>query len=326
MPGLLVSRTFLERFGDRLRAVEADAAIEIDHIVLDAEHDVALTADDLERVDAAFYSIDLRYHLKQFFAAIDAAPNLRWLQHFAVGIEKSRFPVQVERGAVITNSPGASAGPIALTVLGAILRLGRPFDHWETGQREHSWNPIHFDHAPRDLEGQVLVLIGTGEIGSRIARHAQYIGLHVVGVRRSPPRNGEPFDEVHHPDALPEVLPRADWLVLACPLTEETHRLIDARALALLPRGAKVINIARGAVIDQDAFIGAVRSGQVGAAYLDVTDPEPLPPDSELWELPGVLISPHNSSISVGYPKESAERFFANLVRWCRGEPLNGVL
>lgn len=326
MTGLLLSRKFVDRFGEQLASVEAEAGVDVEHIILDVDEREVLTPEQLARVDAAFLSNDARYDRQFVIETLVTAPNLQWVHAFSVGIDKTRYPELRERGITLTNSPGANAAPIALTVLGAMVWLNRPFAHWADAQKRRAWDPIHYDHAPSELQGQCMVIIGTGEIGSRIARHAQHLGLHVVGVRRGEPRPDDPLDEVHHPAALDELLPRADWLVIACPLTDETRGLVGEHALSLLPAGARLINVSRGQILVQDAFIAAVQAGQIAGAYLDVADPEPLPPDSPLWDLPNVLVSPHNSAVSSSYPRESAERFFANLVRWCRGEPLVGVV
>jgi phosphoglycerate dehydrogenase-like enzyme len=132
----------------------------------------------------------------------------------------------------------------------------------------------------------------------------------------------DPVDELHHPAALAELLPRADWLALACPLTDETRNMIDTRALALLPRGARILNVARGEVIDEPALIEALRGGQVGGAYLDVFQIEPLPAESPLWDLPNVIITPHNSAASAGNDGRAAAIFLRNLRHWAHGEPL----
>jgi len=145
--------------------------------------------------------------------------------------------------------------------------------------------------------------------------------MKVIGVRRSP-RGGEPVDEMHPPARLGELLPRADWLVLCCPLTAETRALIDARMLAQLPRGARLVNISRGEVIDQPALIAALTDGRLAGAHLDVFAQEPLAADSPLWALPNVIVTPHNASASTGNAGRAARIFIANFARWARGEPL----
>ena len=325
-PGLLVSREFVEQFGDRLSAAEAGPGMSLERIVIDGEKDESLPDRLLEQVEAAFFSHDIRYRREPFFAALERASRLRWLHVFYVGVDRDRYPELRERGVLITNSPGASAAPIALTALGAILWLGRRFAHWQDAQRRHAWEPVHHDDAPGDLPGQTMVLLGVGEIGGRIARHARNIGIHVIGVKRDLHSGAGAVDELHHPSELDDVLPRADWLVIACSLNDETRGLIDARALARLPRGARLLNVSRGAVVDEPALIEALQSGHLGGAYLDVFAKEPLAPDSPLWDLPNVLMTPHNSAVSAGYPGRSTEHFCDNLIRWRRGETLRGIV
>jgi phosphoglycerate dehydrogenase-like enzyme len=144
----------------------------------------------------------------------------------------------------------------------------------------------------------------------------------VIGVRRSPRTPDDPVDELHPPALLPQLLPRADWLALCCALSDETRGVIDAAALARLPRGARLLNVSRGGVVDEPALIEALESGQLGGAYLDVFAKEPLPATSPLWTLPNVIATPHNSASARGNERRQTELFLANLVRYGRGEPL----
>jgi phosphoglycerate dehydrogenase-like enzyme len=146
--------------------------------------------------------------------------------------------------------------------------------------------------------------------------------MHVIGVRRSPRRPEDPVNEMHAPAALPELLPRCHWVVLACPLTPETRRIIHAGTLARLPRGACLINVARGGLVDEGAVIAALKSGQLGGAYLDVFEQEPLPPDSPLWDLANAIVSPHNASASAGNDERATRIFLDNLIRLGQGRPL----
>jgi phosphoglycerate dehydrogenase-like enzyme len=125
---------------------------------------------------------------------------------------------------------------------------------------------------------------------------------------------------MHALPALRELLPRCDWVVLACSLNSETRRVINAQTLALLPRGARLVNVCRGGVVDEAAVIEALKSGQLGGAYLDVFEKEPLPPESPLWSLPNVIVSPHNAQASSGNDRRAMEIFLGNLVKWGRGE------
>ena len=148
------------------------------------------------------------------------------------------------------------------------------------------------------------------------------LGLHVIGVRRSGAQPNDPVDELHAPSDLHDLLPRAHWLVLACPLTPETRGLVDAEVLARLPQGARIINIARGEVVDEPALVAALRSGHVAGAYLDVFEQEPLPADSPLWDMPNIIVTPHNAAAAAGNDQRIFEIFVQNLTRWSRGEPL----
>ena len=130
------------------------------------------------------------------------------------------------------------------------------------------------------------------------------------------------MDEMHPPAELFALLARADWLVLACPLTDETRGVIDEAALATLPAGARVINVARGEVVDEAALIAALQAGHVGGAYLDVFAQEPLPAESPLWDLPNVIISPHNSAVAAGNERRATGFFLRNLQAWAKGEPM----
>ena len=174
---------------------------------------------------------------------------------------------------------------------------------------------------PRDLRGQTMLIYGLGAIGVEIARLARLLGLKIIGVRRSPARV-EHVDEMHTPDKLGELLPRCDWLTIACPLTAETRGMFNAALLARLPRGARVINISRGEIVDEPALIAALQGGHLADAYLDVFVQEPLPPSSPLWDLPNVIVTPHNSVASAGSDGRVNALFLDNLKRWTDNRPL----
>jgi phosphoglycerate dehydrogenase-like enzyme len=322
MVGLLVAQPFLERFGDGLRAAAEAAGIDLDHIVLPLAEDATLPPDDLARVEVALFSDDFFVNYPAFFRTAKAAPNLRWLHVATAGVDGPLFAGFIERGVRLTSSTGANAEPIAHSAIAGLLAIERGFTHFMANQREHRWEWLPDDQTPRDLRGQVMVVVGLGSIGKHIARLAKAFEMHVIGIRRSPRRDDDPVDELHPPAALLDVLPRCDWLVVATPLTPETERMIGAREFAALPRGARFLNVGRGAVVDEAALIDALQSGQLSGAYLDVFETEPLPADSPLWDMPRVIISPHQSSRSRGNAGRVAAIFFDNLPRYARGEPM----
>ncbi len=328
MTGVLVTRTFISNYQAEIERVAADTGLDLNLIVHENERGSTLAPELRDGVDVAFLSGDLYPgNFRGFFETLNSCVNLKWVQVFYVGVEGPLWVPLFQRGVTLTKSAGASAQSIAQTAIGGVLMLSRPFGHWMAAQREHAWSQLAAEDplAPRDLRDQTMVVVGVGAIGSHIARLARALDMTVLGVRRSP-GPAEHVDEVVHPDKLDVVLPRADWLVLACPLTDETRGLIDARRIALLPPGARIANVARGAVIDEDAMIEGLRSGHLGGAYLDVFTREPLPADSPLWDLPNVIVTPHNSTVSASKYQREAEIFLDNLARWAKGTPLTNLV
>jgi phosphoglycerate dehydrogenase-like enzyme len=320
MPTLLVS-PFIERHY-RTAIEEAWPGIEL--IVLPGDPAERLGPETLARVDFAYFSGDVYpEYSRSFFAATQGAPNLQWLHTFNAGVDNPVFRRFLERGVRLTTSSGSTAQPIAQSVIGGMLMLARPFLRWAESQRRRAWEPVPASEAPPDLAGQRMTVVGLGAIGSEVARLARAFGLEVTGVRRSPRREGDPVERVVPPTALVQLARETDWLVLACPLTDETRGLVSAEVIAALPRGAFVLNVARGEVIDEGAMVQALASGQLGGAYLDVFATEPLPADSPLWALPNVIISPHNSAVAAGNERRATEGYFLpNLRRMRLGEPL----
>jgi phosphoglycerate dehydrogenase-like enzyme len=295
----------------------------LDIVALPADREARLSDDICARVDVAFFSTDVFPDFsRQFFSAVRKAPKLQWLHVFNAGVDHPIYTEMLQRGVRLTTSSGSTAEPIAQTAITALLMLGRGFPRWLAAQRQHRWDPVCMPDFPRDLRGQTAVIVGLGHIGKEIARLARLLGLNVIGIRRSPRQPDDLVDELHAPERLAEVLPRADWLILACPLTAETKGLVNADLLARLPRGARLINIARGEIVDEAALIAALRSQHLGGAYLDVFHQEPLPADSPFWDMPNVFVTPHNSSAAAGNDERVYRMFVENLGRWSRSEPL----
>ena len=258
----------------------------------------------------------------------EVAPRVRWIQATSAGIgqfvRRHRYSERMP-GAVFTTASGVHARPLAEFVLLCMLGHVRGLLPTVHAQRERHWERF----AGTDLEGRTVLVVGYGKIGETVGRMATAFGMEVLGVRRHP----EGIDaaavhahELHPPAALPQLLPRADFLVLAAPHTDETERMVGAPELAALPPGAAVINIGRGALLDEDALLDAVASGHLGGAYLDVFETEPLPSASPLWGLPNVLVSPHSGSTSDRENARITDLFCENLARWRAGRPLLNVL
>ena len=322
-PALIVSHRCHAVFGAELAVAVTRLKLPLDIVALPADKDARLSEADVARTEIAFFSQDLNpTHSRQFFSAVRKAPNFKWLHVFNVGVDHPIYTEMLERGVRVTTSAGTTAGPIAQTALTGMLMLSRGFPHWIKAQRAHRWDPVRLQVSPRDLPGQTVLVYGMGGIGAAFSRLAKTLGMHVIGVRRSPRKPDDPVNELHPPDQLDALLPRADWLMLACPLTTETRKLITAQRLALLPQGAHVLNIARGEVIDETAMIAALQSGHLAGAYLDVFEQEPLPAASPLWDLPNVIVTPHNSTNSRGNERRVFECFAQILEQWKNNAPL----
>jgi D-2-hydroxyacid dehydrogenase (NADP+) len=327
MMGLLISRTGWERCAGMLGEVARRNGVELEAIHPPLEGGGALEAQASARVEIAYLSPDVfDGGLREFAAAALAAPRLAWLQTCSAGTDAPTYDGLLARGVVLTHGAGATARPIAQSAIGALLMLARGFLHWGAAQRERAWRRLPAEAVGEDLHGQRLTVFGLGHIGLEVARLGQVLGLHVTGVRRSAPEPGAPIDAWLPPARLAEALPTTQWLALCAPLTAQTRGAIGARELAQLPPGARLLNVARGGLVDEAALIDALRAGRLGGAYLDVFEHEPLPADSALWELPNVILSPHNSAHSRGNVGRYAELFARNLERWLRKEPLENAV
>lgn len=323
MTTLLISHRCNADHGAEIAAAAARASLALELLVLPENSEARLADEACARIELAYFSEDVfPGHARQFFSALRKAPGLKWLQVFNAGVDHPIYTEMLARGVRITTSSGATAEPIAQTMIAGLLMLARNFPRWLEGQKNRVWNPTRMPEFPRDLRGQTALVLGLGHIGNEFARLARILGLTVLGVRRSPAYAGDHADELYPPSALNELLPRADWLVVTCPLTAETRGMVDAGMLARLPQGARIINIARGEIIDEPALVDALRSCHLAGAYLDVFNKEPLAPDSPLWDLSCVLVSPHNAAAATGNEQRVNQIFFDNLGRWSHGSAL----
>jgi phosphoglycerate dehydrogenase-like enzyme len=264
---------------------------------------------------------ELQLATQQAYDALRSAQGLRWIHIHSAGADRPIYQELMRRGVQVSTSSGSNATVVAQTALLGLLALAR---HWPlllAAQREHRWASLIGSGLPRDLHGQTAVVVGWGPVGQEIGRLLQALGLKVVVVRRTEsPAPG--LVAMVSPQRLHEVLPAADWLLLACPLTAETRNMIAAKELALLPAHCGLVNVARGEVIDEAALIEALRTRRIAGAYLDVFAHEPLPADSPLWDLPNVIATPHSAGFSDANEQRVAQLFLQNLERWVLGERL----
>lgn len=260
-----------------------------------------------------------------------AAPRLRWIHSAAAGVGSLLYPELAASDVLLTNSAGVHAVPMAEHVLGGILFLLRQFDIAVAQQRDGVWNrdPFVGEHSRmRELSECRALILGAGGIGTEIARRLSTLGAPCTGIRRRPERGvPEGFENVFGLDALDSLLPSADILIIAAPATGATRGLVTAERLDHLPQGAIVVNVARGTLLDERALAERLRDGRMAGAVLDVFEREPLPSDSDLWNVPRLLLTPHVSATSPrGYWRRELDLITDNWARFAEGRPLRNVV
>ena len=247
------------------------------------------------------------------------APRLRWLQAMGAGVDWVLVP-ELPARVIVTRAPGIFGPWMSEYVLGWCSWVTQKTEAFRAAQRERRWLG---DVLPGRLRGKTLTLVGVGDIGREIARVARAVGMHVIGVSRSGERVPA-VERVYRPGHLSRALAAADFVVVVVPLTKKTRGLVDARALAAMRPGAWLVNIGRGAVVDEAALVQALQTRQIAGAILDVFATEPLPADHPLWGLDNAVITPHVAGPSTA--EELAPIFNDNLARWVRGRPLQHVI
>ena len=257
--------------------------------------------------------------------------RLRWVHSAAAGVGSALYPEMVESDVLLSNSAGVHAIPIAEYVVAGVLHFFRGLDVAAAQQREGRWEKTFFvapDSPVRELTDARILIVGAGGIGTECATRFSAMGARCTGTRRHPER-GTPrgFERVVGPGALDDELPHADVVVLAAPLTRESSGLMTAERLKSLRNGTILVNVARGALVDEVALAQQLESGRLRGAVLDVFREEPLAPDSPLWQLRNALLTPHISPVSPGrfWPR-ALDVFCDNWRRYDRGEPLRNLV
>jgi phosphoglycerate dehydrogenase-like enzyme len=251
-------------------------------------------------------------------------PSTKWIQGTSAGIGQLLVRTGlIDLPITYTTASGVHATALSEFALMSMLWAAKDAFHMLREQQAKHWART----CARDLPGRTVGIVGLGKIGREIARKSRALGMRTIGTRRTVrPGDADPdVDLLVAQNDLGPLLRAADFLVLCCPLTKETEGLIGAAELAMLPRGAWFINVARGPVVDEQALIANLRSGHLSGAFLDVFQTEPLPADNPLWEMPNVLVSPHSASTVERENERLTELFCDNIGRYLRGEPLRNV-
>jgi phosphoglycerate dehydrogenase-like enzyme len=259
-------------------------------------------------------------------AIIRAGKSLRWLQQPSAGVEHLiEIPELLESDIVLTNMQRAYGPEIADQAIGYLLCFTRSLTHFVRTQSQEEWKSSGPEVVLDELAGKTLLVIALGGIGSEIARRAAAFGMRVLATDPKVLERPPFVEELHRPDAFSSLLPRADVVASAVPLTRESRKMIGARQFGMMKPGVILINVSRGGVVDTDALVEALNSKRVAAAGLDVTDPEPLPKGHPLWSR-NVIITPHSAGQSPGGNRRRHDYFRENLRRFAAGEMLLNVV
>jgi len=253
------------------------------------------------------------------------ARKLKWLHSTAVGVGQLMYPELRKSGIEVTNASGVHTIPMAEHILGMLVAMARRFPDCFRYQQQSRWaqqelwdSPVR----PCELHGQTLLLIGLGAVGRAVAKAVRPLGMRVWAVTRSGEGDRELAEEIVPVARLHEVLPEADFVILAAPETPETRRMIGAPELARMKASAYFMNVSRGALVDELALIAVLERRAIAGAALDVASQEPLPPDSPLWKLESAFITPHMSAVSEHLWARQTDLLIANLERWFSGREL----
>ena len=259
-------------------------------------------------------------------AVIRAGKSLRWVQQPSAGVEHLiEMPELLQSDIILTNMQRAYGPEIADQALGYLLAFTRSLTHFVRTQSNQEWRSSGPGVVLDELSGKTLLVIGLGGIGSEIARRAAAFGMRILATDPKVLERPPFVEELHKPDAFHQLLPRADVVASAVPLTKASSKMIGAKEFAMMKTGVILINVSRGEVIDTNALVEALDSKQVAAAGLDVTDPEPLPKGHPLWSR-NVIITPHSAGQSPGGDRRRHEYFRENLRRFAAGEMLLNIV
>ena len=259
------------------RILEAAAGC---RVIFEAPENVS--ADILGEADMIFGNLPVEM--------LPQAKNLKWLQLNSAGADAYVKPGLLKADTILTNAVGAYGLTVSEHMLAMLMSINRHLPEFHAYQQKNDWHPFGL---MRSIEGSVILTVGLGNIGGDFARKVKALGAYTIGVRRNYQDCPEYMDEMHPLSALDELLPRADVVAIAAPLTAETKGLFNKARLDLMKDDAVLINIGRGPIVDTNALVEAMQEGKFSGVALDVTDPEPLPADHPLWQMERVMITPH---------------------------------
>ena len=254
------------------------------------------------------------------------AKKLKWVHSTSAGVTQLTYPELRSSGVVLTNASGVFSVPMAEHIIGLMLALARNFPDTVRQQDKAEWSQQMLWDRPQhlsELNGGVLLIVGYGSIGREVAVRAKAMGMRVWGVTRSGKGDLTHAEKIIAASDLHAALPEADYVLLCAPETPETQRLIGAEQFSKMKRGARLINVGRGSLLDETALIAALENGTLSGAAVDVTEMEPLPPESPLWHVPNLFITPHTSAVSDRLWHRETALLMKLLEEWFDGRELS---
>lgn len=275
----------------------------------------------------ALVGADVLYLRRGMAETVKAAPNLKWFHQPWVGVNMLLSdPAVVNSPAILTNGAGIIAAPVADLVLAFILGFARQMPYQWEAQKRRQWDRKGVEPTADELTDKVCGVIGYGKIGTAVGKRAKAFGMRVIATRTHPERPAEYLDQAFANEQLPELLAQSDFVVVTAPLTPATRGLLGKTEFEQMKRGAILINIARGQLIKEAELIEALQAGTIAGAGLDVFETEPLPPESPLWDLPNVILTPHAGGIFQKLQENSFDFFVEQLERFLKGEELQNIV
>jgi phosphoglycerate dehydrogenase-like enzyme len=250
------------------------------------------------------------------------ADSLRWIQLNSTGADAMLYEAFIKSGIKLTTLGGAITDTVAEQALVLLFALARNVHLQRDLQREKTWRPL----TGTEIGGMKLGILGFGRIGRAIAARARGFGMEILAVDAAPAGKPDYVSDLWGLDRVPDLFRQSNAVICAVPKTPATSRMISAEQLALMARGSFIVNVGRGGVIDEGALVAAVRSGHLGGVGLDVTEVEPLPTDSPLWNEPNILLTAHSAGFTKNLREKKTRWFADNLARYLKGEPLQGLV
>ena len=307
---------------------ESDLAIKLlnsEEQKLGVQFDAALISRD---VTATSTKQKIIPSTQSFYDLLLNASDLKWVQLHSAGADRQIYLDLMKQGVTISGSSGVNAPIVMQTAITGILMLARYFPKMLQAQAERRWDSLINYPLPLDLIGQTAVIVGRGPIGSGIAKVLEVFGVRtiLVGFNDALKEQNHSASNVIHISQMKQVLPQAQWLILACPLSKETRNLIDQSIIQLLPDAARIVNVARGEIICEAELITALQSKKLAGAYLDVFASEPLNANSPLWSMENVIVTPHSAGHSAGNESRVLELFVENLRLFASGQVLKNQI